>query len=72
MKNNFTNKEVRQIFIDYSQYRNNEEMHNGEDPLEFEDWFTQHSANPFVIKNANKQDPEELNLYSHKAKWIKP
>ena len=34
----FSIGDVKRIFSDYSTYRNSEEMHNGKDPLEFEEW----------------------------------
>lgn len=35
----YSREVIIKIFNDYSQYRNSEEMHNGEEPLEFEQWF---------------------------------
>lgn len=37
-KGGFSLDDVKRIFFDYSTYRNSEEMHNGGDPLEFEEW----------------------------------
>lgn len=40
---NFSKQKVVSLFKEFSQYRNSDEMHNGE-PMEFEQWFDQQNS----------------------------
>ena len=67
----FSLEDVKRIFFDYSTYRNSEEMHNGGDPLEFEEWAdkflqakegNQEVANwdDILLKNGNYEIKSDL------------
>ena len=57
----YTEKEVIQLFIYYSDYMNDAEQHeeNG-DRLEFADWLKRHSANTPVIKSVCQKCGAEM------------